>query len=130
MATTLSHLFRPNFNEGYPYVRKELPERSRMSLELRLAADGSPVCRSCRVCERACPDRAIRIVSRARDDGPGQVLERFEVDLGLCMCCGLCVEMCPSSGLAPSGHFEVATPDRRSTRLVLWPPNPGEVTAK
>jgi len=120
MATTIGHLFRPNFNGGYPYTPKVLPERARMSFALGFGEDGTPLCKSCGVCERSCPDGAIRIVSSKREDGPGRVLERFEVDLGLCMYCGLCVETCPSAGIVHTGHFEVSTPDRDATHLILW----------
>ncbi len=121
MATTFGHLLRPNFNGDYPATPKVLPERARMSLKLRLDDDGVPLCKSCGLCERSCPDRAIHIVSSKREDGPGRVLERFEVDMGLCMYCGLCVEMCPSAGLEPSGDFEVATARKEDTHRVLWP---------
>lgn len=120
MATTISHLFKPTFNAGYPYTEKVLPERSRSSFALPLGDDGSPLCRSCMLCERSCPTGAITITAAKREDGPGRVLERFEIDLGLCMYCGLCVEHCPASGLHHTGEFETATPVRPDTLLVLY----------
>ncbi|MDZ4170159.1 MAG: 4Fe-4S binding protein [Coriobacteriia bacterium] len=121
MASTITHLFRPNFNGGYPDTPKVLPERSRMSLALAFGENGLPLCKACGLCERSCPDAAIRIVTNKREDGPGRVLDSFEIDLGLCMYCGLCVEVCPAAGIMHTGHFEVSTPDRADTRLTLWP---------
>lgn len=120
MATTMSHLFRPTFNAGYPYTPKVLPERSRSSFVLCFNDDGEPLCKSCGLCERSCPDHAISIASEKRENGPGRSLRRFEIDLGLCMYCGLCVELCPSSGIGHAGRFETATPDRADTVLVLF----------
>jgi NADH-quinone oxidoreductase subunit I len=120
MLTTIRHVFRPTFNAGYPGVPRVLPGRSRSSFELPVGDDGTPLCKSCLLCERNCPDAAIRITSSKREDGPGRILERFEIDLGLCMYCGICVETCPSSGLRHTGLFEHATPERSDTLLVLF----------
>ena len=34
------------------------------------------------LCERSCPDEAIKIESEKRADGPGRVLTKFTIDLG------------------------------------------------
>lgn len=120
MATTFSHLLRPTFNAGYPGTPKVLPERARSSFTLPRNEDGVPLCKSCGLCERSCPDSAITITSSKREDGPGRILERFEIDLGVCMYCGICVESCPSTGLAHTGEFEHATPRREDTVMVLY----------
>lgn len=129
MATTISHLWRPNFNAGYPGAPKVLPPRSRSSFELPTGEDGVPLCRSCQLCERSCPDDAISIVSSKREDGPGRVLESFEIDLGLCMYCGICVESCTFTGIRHTGAFENDTPLRAETVLVLYRREPGQEDA-
>ncbi len=120
MATTARHLFMPTFNAGYPGIPKVLPERSRSSFVLPLDDDGLPLCKSCQLCAKSCPDSAIIIESEKAADGPGRVLTRFTIDLGLCMYCGICVEMCTASGLAHAGEFENATHLREETLLVLF----------
>lgn len=131
MATTMSHLFRPTFNAGYPDTPKVLPERSRSSFALARDDSGAWLCKSCGLCERNCPDGAIRIRSSKREDGPGRVLEHFEIDLGLCMYCGICVEACPSVALKHTGVFENDVPDRADTVLVLYSDEgPAGVSAK
>ncbi|HSK48832.1 MAG TPA: NADH-quinone oxidoreductase subunit I [Coriobacteriia bacterium] len=133
MATVMRHLLKPAVTEGYPWEPKVLPERSRTSFALPLDENGVPYCKSCMLCAKSCPDDAIKIVSEKREDGPGRVLKRFEIDLGLCMYCGLCVENCPSSGLHHTGDFETATAERGDMTLVLYsaenPATPATATA-
>lgn len=120
MGTTIRRAFMHSPNERYPYRPKVLPERARSSFGMPLRDDGTPECKSCGLCEKNCPDHAITLVAHKREDGPGRVLDRFAIDLGLCMYCGLCVENCPSSGLHHTGHFETATAEKDGTLLVLY----------
>jgi NADH-quinone oxidoreductase subunit I len=120
MTTVMRHLVRPPFTEGYPWEEKVLPERSRTSFELPVDEHGVPLCKSCMLCAKSCPDSAITIDAEKREDGPGRVLRRFEIDLGLCMYCGLCVENCTSMGLRFTGDFEKVTAVRSETVLVLF----------
>jgi NADH-quinone oxidoreductase subunit I len=120
MANTLRHLFRPAFTEAYPWKPVDLPPASRMSFELQTGKDGLPLCKVCMLCERSCPDGAITITSTKREDGPGRVLDRFEIDFGVCMHCGICVENCTTSGLMFTGDFEHAVHERSDTVIVLW----------
>ena len=126
MMTTLRHFLRPAITEQYPTFRKELPERARMGFALTLAEDGSPKCKACMLCERSCPDDAIKIESEKRTDGPGRVLTGFSIDLGRCMYCGLCVEQCTSDGLHHTGDFEHSVVTRAETVLVLYHAEPSE----
>lgn len=120
MGVVLRHMLRPSVTGPYPWEPKVLPERSRTSFALPLDSEGAPLCKSCMLCAKSCPDDAITIESEKREDRPGRVLTKFEIDLGLCMYCGLCVENCPSSGLRFTGDFETATPVRAETMLVLY----------
>ncbi|NHC44104.1 4Fe-4S binding protein [Motilibacter sp. K478] len=65
-------------------------------------------CTVCMLCVRECPDWCIEIdshVERQPAEGPGgrprsvHVLDRFAIDYGLCMYCGICVEACPFDAL-------------------------------
>jgi len=129
MVTTFKHLFKPTFTIQYPDVKRPLPERTRMSFELKKDANGEPQCKSCLLCEKSCPDDAIKIESEKREDAPGRVLTKFTIDLGRCMYCGMCVEQCSTQGLAHTADFENSTPERAGTMLVLFEAAPGTRTA-
>lgn len=120
MATVMRHLLKPSATEGYPWEPKLLPERSRTSFAVPLDENGVPYCKSCMLCAKSCPEHAITIESEKREDGPGRTLRHFEIDLGVCMYCGICVENCPSSGIHHTGEFESATAERDDMRLVLY----------
>lgn len=67
-------------------------------------------CTVCMICARECPDWCIHISSHlevAEDpERPGRrpvqrpVLDRFAIDYGRCLYCGICVEACPFDALA------------------------------
>jgi NADH-quinone oxidoreductase subunit I len=120
MTTIFKHLFKPAYTVQYPDVRRELPERSRMSFALLTDEDGVPLCKSCLLCEKSCQDHAIVIESEKREDAPGRRLTRFTIDLGRCMYCGICVEQCANKALVSTGEFENCTTERSGTLRVLY----------
>jgi NADH-quinone oxidoreductase subunit I len=125
MATLFGRMMRPAVTELYPAVKRQLPERSRMSFAMACDEDGLPHCKACMLCERSCPDNAIIIESEKRSDGPGRVLTKFTMDLGRCMYCGMCVEQCAFDGLHHTGDFEINTTERSGAFLVLYEASPG-----
>ena len=99
MAVTFSVLRRPAITVQYPDrvpepVQDTLPERSRGLLEVDVLC-----CTGCQACARQCPIDVIRL--RVGKEGKIRFIERFDIDLGKCMYCGLCVDACPVTAQAP-----------------------------
>jgi len=64
-------------------------------------------CTSCMICVRECPVWCIELTAEKRHDptaGPrGRStleLTEFRIDYGLCMDCGICVDVCPTDALS------------------------------
>ena len=67
----------------------------------------APACTSCMMCVKECPTLCLEIHSHqevvsepgARRPRSVNVLDAFTLDWGLCMYCGICVEVCPFDAL-------------------------------
>lgn len=67
-------------------------------------------CTGCASCAKYCPLGIIRIVTdpsgEAMQEGENYGIEVFDIDIGRCMFCGLCVEACPYDALHMGSGFE------------------------
>jgi len=65
-------------------------------------------CTSCMICVQECPTWCITVDSHveqiseegARRPRSVSVLDDFSIDFGLCMYCGICVDVCPFDALS------------------------------
>ncbi|MDP6454639.1 MAG: 4Fe-4S binding protein [SAR202 cluster bacterium] len=73
-------------------------------------------CTGCASCAKYCPLGIIKIVTSpsetAVQEGDKYGIEVFDIDIGRCMFCGLCVEACPYDALHMGSGFEEGTYSR------------------
>jgi NADH-quinone oxidoreductase subunit I len=107
LAITFRHLFVNLFRHvmrradasvtiQYPEDPAVLGKRARTRHRLLKREDGAPRCTACLLCETICPAKCIRITA---ENAPETIVEKraktFDIDLGMCVYCGYCVEACP-----------------------------------
>jgi NAD(P)H-quinone oxidoreductase subunit I len=112
MALTFKHLFRPPITVQYPEQKLNVSRRIRGNELVWLIER----CTGCATCAKACPQGNIEIVTHLGDENK-YVVDKFEVDAGRCMFCGLCVEACPFDALAMGRSYERAQYRRRDVIL-------------
>ncbi len=124
MKVTLKEYFTPKSTEQYPENRKttlHVAKRHRGRLVFKRTEDGAYKCTACTLCEKACPNGTIKIVSEMRvDEETGKkkrALVDYQYDLGDCMFCQLCTNACNFDAIEFTNDFENAVFDRG--RLVL-----------
>ena len=73
-------------------------------------------CTGCASCAKYCPLGIIRIVTHpsgdAMQEGENYAIDVFDIDIGRCMFCGLCVEACPYDAIHMGSGFEEGRPRR------------------
>lgn len=137
LKVTMKEYFTPKSTEQYPENRKTTlhvsprhrgrlvfsrveslddPQAQKRGLKM-----GDYKCTACTMCEKACPNDTIKIVSHMEtDEETGKkrkVLDDYIYDLGDCMFCQLCVNACNFDAIHFTNDFENAVFDR--SKLVL-----------
>ena len=109
LLVTMKNLRRTPFTVQYPEER--LPQHSRFRGEEFVWYEER--CTGCASCAKYCPLGIIEIVTEpsgsAPQEGDKYNLEVFDIDIGRCMFCGLCVEACPYDALFMGSGFERGT---------------------
>jgi formate hydrogenlyase subunit 6/NADH:ubiquinone oxidoreductase subunit I len=132
LTITASHMLRRPITVQYPDrtiepVKELLFPRYRGFLSVDMN-----ICTACTLCKTSCPIQCIEIKidkisagekqqeakSRQQSAMSGEqtapvqrVITKFDVDIGKCMFCGLCVEACPTGAIHFTREFEAATSD-------------------
>jgi NADH-quinone oxidoreductase subunit I len=104
------------------YPEEKLPpvENARIFPFLIFDGDDSAAglrCTACTICEKECPPQCILIVKDPvkKPDYLGKMQlhpKIFDIDISVCMSCGICVEVCPFDSIKMDQIFELSTSDR------------------
>ncbi|MDP2727545.1 MAG: NADH-quinone oxidoreductase subunit I [Dehalococcoidia bacterium] len=106
MALTFKHMFRKPFTVQYPEERLATSPRYR-GIEFVWSLDR---CTGCDSCAKACPEGCITVATHPGDQGQ-RIVDRYEIDLRICLYCGLCVEACPFHAVNMGSNYEMANYD-------------------
>ncbi len=102
LTVTIRHLLRHPITTQYPEQRLNISRRFRGN-ELIWNQEK---CTGCGTCAKTCPQGVIEIVTSTNLAENKYAVEKYEVDTGYCIQCGLCVEACPYEALYFSHAFE------------------------
>ena len=106
---------------GFAYVEDRFPQHSRFRGEE--FAWYEERCTGCASCAKYCPLGIIRIVTHpggeSVQEGENYAIDVFDIDIGRCMFCGLCVEACPYDAIHMGSGFEQGTYQRQSLVITV-----------
>jgi NADH-quinone oxidoreductase subunit I len=129
MRLTGSYFFSPRkiLTQQYPENRETIyiPERFRGQLVLPHDGNNEHKCTGCTLCELACPNGSIKIITITEELEDGKKKKKLDTwiyNLGMCTFCNQCVEACPSDAIEMNNAFEHSVYNRQELVRVLNKP--------
>ncbi len=128
LGVTLKSAFRKPVTDQYPDPQERHQVAPRYMGFPALLWDGDvpePYCTGCMVCVRACPTQCM---SAQMTDNPKfseetsrrrKIIETFEINLGRCILCGICVDVCNFDAIEMSHEHELSKYERNGNRVDL-----------
>lgn len=107
LAVTGKQAVSKRMTEKYPEEKPYLAECFRGG-NFQLELDN---CIACGLCVKACPNKAIEVIS-IKDENGKKTLSEYWVDRQYCLYCGFCVDACPKNALHFTMDFENAVYSR------------------
>jgi NADH-quinone oxidoreductase subunit I len=128
LKVTLKTAGRKPVTGQYPEPDKRLPVQERFMGFPALTWDyevGEPYCTGCMVCIRNCPTQCM---SATMMDNPKaaegesrrrKIIQEFEINLGRCILCAICVDVCNFDAIEMSHEHELSKYERNGNRVDL-----------
>ena len=128
LLVTLKTMLRSPVTAQYPDPKQRLAIANRFMGFPALTWDYTveePYCTSCMVCIRECPTQCM---SATMKDNPlhaegksrrRKIVETFEINLGRCILCGICVDVCNFDAIEMSHEHEASKYERNGNRVDL-----------
>ncbi len=122
MGVTFRYISRPSrvVTKEYPENRDTLKfaERFRGQVVMPHDAEGEHNCTACTLCEKACPNGTISILT-TKNLASKRVLGAFVYRFSTCTLCNLCIEACPFDAIRMGHGFEMAAYKRDELDYIL-----------
>jgi len=99
------YTFETEYTINYPFEKGPLSPLFRGEHALRRYPTGEERCIACKLCQAACPARAITIETEPRPDNSRRTT-KYDIDMTKCIYCGFCQESCPVDAIVESPNFE------------------------
>ena len=123
LAVTFATFFRKPVTTQYPKNRKPVEMRF-MGFPVLTWDEkiGEPFCTGCMVCVRYCPTQCMTAVMKdnpLREEGKSprrKIVDSFEINLGRCILCGICVDVCNFDAIEMSHEHELSVVARDGNR--------------
>lgn len=111
LAETLRQMMAPARTVQYPDEFRRIPDHHRGRVTLR-----EERCIGCTQCSLACPNASCTMIDGpvvADREHPNKKGLYPQVDVGRCMYCGLCEEVCPTDAIFLDKEFRMTHDDRQ-----------------
>lgn len=128
LVVTIKTTFRAPVTYEYPspLKRKELADKYMGFPALTWDFDvNEPYCTGCMVCVRECPTQCMsaemgdNLLHTEGKSRRRKIVDAFEINLGRCILCGICVDVCNFDAIEMSHEHELSTYQRNDNVVNL-----------